>query len=43
MIIKVYDNNNALVGYGFDTDVEATSFIKRNDPQGTKGFHIVKS
>lgn len=41
-LVAVRDKGNYLIGW-FDDDVDAQSFIKRNDPHGNKGFHIVKT
>jgi hypothetical protein len=41
-LVAVRDKGNYLIGWITD-NVEANSYIKRNDPKGTKGFHLVKT
>jgi hypothetical protein len=41
-LIAVRDKGNYLIGW-FKNPEEANSFIERNDPNGNKGFHIVKT
>jgi len=41
IIFAVRDKGNYLIGW-FENEKEANSFIKRNDPEGEKGFHLVK-
>lgn len=38
--IGVRDKANQLIGW-FDDELEAKSFIKRNDSKGTKGLHVI--
>ena len=41
MWVAVKDKKNYLIEW-FADNIEAYSFIKRNDPKGIKGFYVVK-
>lgn len=38
----VRDNANRLIGW-FESESDAEDFIKRNDPNGLKGYKVIKA
>lgn len=42
MMCGVRDKGNYLIKW-FDTEKEAKAFIKKRDPHGNLGYHVIKS